>query len=368
MRDPYEVLGVARDASPDEIKAAFRRLARQHHPDVNPDDPHAEETFKEIGNAYAVLSDPEKKARFDQFGTVEEQPGGFYQGSSFSDLFDMFFGGAGFSTGGDPRNADGDDVRAEVELTLAEVAAGAEKEIRYRRYVKCTTCGGTGAEGGAAPERCPDCGGTGAVRHVRETFLGTMTTSATCSRCRGKGLIIKNPCSACRGQGLVAAEATGSVTIPPGVRTGSTLHLPGRGSEAAGYGRPGDLYVVITVKDDGRFERDGQELHARLELTFAQAALGDAIVVEGVDAEYDLEIPPGTQPGTILTIRGAGLPPLHGGRRGDLHLHTTVRIPEKVTEAQAELIRELADMRGEKIPSPADGAGGLLGGLFKKKK
>ncbi len=370
MRDPYEVLGVAKDATADDIKSAFRRLARQHHPDVNPDNPQAEETFKEIGNAYAILSDPEKKARFDQFGAVEEQPGGFYQGGSFSDLFDMFFGGGGggFSGGGDPRRADGEDVRADIEIGLAEVVAGAEREVRYRRYVRCTTCAGSGAADGSAPERCSKCGGTGAVRQVRETFIGTMTTSATCSQCRGAGTIIKNPCASCRGQGLVAAEATGTVTIPPGVRSGSTLHLPGRGSESAGYGRPGDLYVVIDVREDPRFERNGQELHAHLELTFAQAALGDEIVIEGVDSEFDLEVPAGTQPGTILTLRGGGLPGLHGGRRGDLHLHTTIRVPEKVTEAEAEIIRELADMRGERIPKPPENQGGLLGGLFKKKK
>lgn len=367
MRDPYEVLGVGRDASPEEIKASYRRLARKHHPDVNPEDPKAEDTFKEIGQAYAVLSDPDKKARYDQFGTIEEQPN-FQQSGNFTDLFDMFFGGGGGGFAQDPRHADGDDVRAEVEVSLGEVVTGAEKEIRYRRYIKCTTCSGTGAEGGAQPERCSRCSGSGHVSQVRETFLGTIRTSATCSSCRGSGTIIKNPCSTCRGQGLVVGEASGSVQVPPGVRHGSTLHMPGRGSEAQGYGRPGDLYVVISVREDARFERQNQDLHARLELTFAQAALGDEIVVEGVDDEYDLAVPPGTQPGTVLTIRGAGLPPLHGGRRGDLNLHTTVRIPEKVTEAQAEAIRSLAEIYGERIPKPAEPGGGLLGGLFKKKK
>ena len=368
MRDPYEVLGVGRDASSDEIKSAYRRLARQHHPDVNPGDPQAEETFKEVGQAYAVLSDADRKARYDQYGTVDEQAGGFYQTGNFTDLFDMFFGGGfGGQGGGDPRMADGEDVRADVELSLKEVVAGAEKEVRYRRYVRCTSCNGTGAEGGTQPETCPKCNGSGAVSQVRETFLGTIRTSVTCTNCRGAGTIIKNPCPSCRGQGLVVGEATGTVAIPVGIRHGSTVRLAGKGSDASGFGRPGDLYVVVTVKDDPRFQRNGDELHAQLDLTYAQASLGDEIVVEGVDAEYDLVIPAGTQPGTILTIRHGGLPPLHGGRRADLYLHTTVRVPQKVTEAQAELIRQLAELSGERIPQPPEGSG-ILGGLFKKKK
>jgi len=361
-------LGVGRDASAEDIKSAYRRLARKYHPDVNPNDPKAEENFKEVGQAYSVLSDPEKKARFDQTGMVEEPPGGYYQTGNFTDLFDMFFGGGGGGFAQDPRHMDGEDVRAEVEISLAEVVTGVEKEIRYRRYVRCTSCSGTGAEGGTQPERCSRCGGTGQVSQVRETFLGTIRTSATCSQCRGTGTIIKNPCTTCKGQGLVVGESTGTVQIPPGVRHGSTLHLPSKGSEAQGYGRPGDLYVVVSVREDSRFERQNQDLHARLELTFAQAALGDEIVIEGVDNEFDLAVPSGTQPGTILTIRGAGLPPLHGGRRGDLHLHTTVRIPEKLNEAQIEAIRDLAELNGERIPKPAEQGGGLLGGLFKKKK
>lgn len=368
MRDPYDVLGLSRDASPEDIKSAYRRLARQHHPDVNPGNPDAEEKFKEVGQAYSVLSDPDRKARFDQYGTVEEGPTGFQGGGNFTDLFDMFFGGAG---GGfqnvDPRMADGDDVRAEVELSLLEVVTGAEKEIHYRRYAKCGECGGSGAAGGAQPERCSRCHGAGSVTQVRETFLGSIRTSATCSQCRGTGTIIKNPCPGCKGQGLVLQNTSGAAAVPAGVHHGMTLRMPGRGSDATGHGRPGDLYVVISVKEDARFERHGEDLHARLELTFAQATLGDEIVIEGVDAEHDLEIPSGTQPGAILTVRGAGLPPLHGGRRGDLHLHTNVRIPKKITEAQAEAIRQLAELSGERIPTPPE-SGGLLGGLFKKKK
>jgi molecular chaperone DnaJ len=366
MRDPYEVLGVGRDATPEEIKAAYRRLARQHHPDVNSEDPNAEETFKEIGQAYAVLSDPDRRARYDQFGTVDESTGDFAHAGNFTDLFDMFFGG-GFSTAGGAQIPNGEDVRADVEIELADVVTGVEKEVRYRRYVRCTSCSGSGGEGGAPPTRCSRCSGSGHVSQIRETFLGTIRTSATCPQCRGAGAFVEKPCPDCRGQGLVVGEATGSVRIPAGIRHGATLRLPGSGSEAADNGRPGDLYVVVSVRPDPRFERHGQDLHGRLELTFAQAALGDEIVVEAVDAEHDLAIPPGTQPGTVLRIRGAGLPPLHGGRRGDLNLHATVRVPDKVTEAQADLIRELAELSGERIPK-SGAEGGLLGGLFKKKK
>lgn len=366
MRDPYEVLGLSREASADEIKSAYRRLARQHHPDVNPGDPDAEDKFKEIGQAYAVLSDPDRRARFDQYGSVDEAPGGFQTSGNFGDLFDMFFGGGGFQQS-DPRMADGDDVRAEVEISLQDVVTGVEKDIAYRRYARCQTCGGTGAEGGAQPERCSRCHGSGSVTQVRETFLGSIRTSTTCSQCRGTGTIIKNPCSKCRGQGLVLESTSGKTPIPAGVQHGMTLRVPGRGSESAGHGRPGDLYVVIAIREDPRFERHGSDLHARLELTFAQAALGDEIVIEGVDAEHDLMVPAGTQPGAILTVRGAGLPPLHGGRRGDLHLHANVRVPMKLNEAQVELIRQLAELSGERIPASPE-AGGLLGGLFKKKK
>lgn len=366
MVDPYEVLGLSRDASADDVKSAYRRLARQYHPDVNPNNPEAEEKFKEIGQAYSILSDPERRARFDQYGTLDEAPGGFQTSGNFTDLFDMFFGGGGFRQA-DPRMADGDDVRAEVELTLKDVVAGVEKDISYRRYARCGDCGGTGAEGGAQPERCSRCQGTGQTSQVRETFLGTIRTAATCPQCRGAGQIIKNPCSTCKGQGLTVQSTSGTVAVPAGVHHGMTLRMPGRGSDAPGMGRPGDLYVVISVREDSRFERHGEDLHARLELTYAQAALGDEIVIEGIDSEHDLQVPGGTQPGAILTIRGAGLPPLHGGRRGDLHLHANVHVPTKVTEAQAELIRQLAELSGERIPTPPE-ASGLLGGLFKKKK
>lgn len=365
-RDPYEVLGVPHDASADEIKTAYRRLARKHHPDVNPNDPNAEEAFKEVGEAYSILSDPDKRANFDRFGTTDDVPDNLF-GGGFGDIFEMFFGGQGASSRQRRAGRDGDDVRADVEVTLQEVVTGVHKDVPVRRMSQCSACGGTGSEGGVAPETCSTCRGQGQVSQTRNTFIGTVRTSAPCPTCGGAGSTIKNPCSSCRGRGLVQETARISVAIPAGVESGATMHLPGQGSDGTGYGRPGDLYVVLTVKNDPRFERDGRNLVTRLSLTFAQAVLGDSVEVAGVDAAYDLDVPAGTQPGEILGIREAGLPPLHGGKRGDLLVVAAVTVPKKLSDGEADLLRQFAQMRGERIPQGPHG-GGLLGGLFKKKK
>lgn len=368
MRDPYEILGVSRDATADEIKSAFRRLAREHHPDVNQGNPDAEERFKEIGQAYAVLSDPEKKARYDQFGTADEIPSGNFQNfGDFADIFQMFFGNM---AGGQVRRnmgRDGDDLRADVRLTLQEVITGVSKEISYRRQVKCSTCGGKGTEGGVDPETCGSCHGSGMVGRMQQTIFGTVQTSSTCPTCRGTGTVIKNPCKSCRGQGLAVEETKTTVDIPAGIESGTRIQIPGKGSEGIGQGITGGLYVFVEVEDDERFERHGQDVAMRLELTFAQAAMGDEITVEGIDTDYEVEIPAGTQPGEYLRVQGAGLPPLHGGRRGDLVLVTGIRVPEKLNEDQTEQLKKLAEVLGEPVPKGSKG-GGLLGGLFKKKR
>jgi molecular chaperone DnaJ len=370
MRDPYEILGIQRSASADEIKSAYRKLARQYHPDVNPNNPEAEEKFKEVSSAYAVLSDPEKRAQYDQFGTTEGMPQGpFFQGDvgGFADLFDMFFGGAG---GGQTRRVngrDGDDVRADVTVSLTEVVSGAEKQVTYRRAARCGECGGTGAEGGAKPETCPRCNGQGQISQVRQTFIGQVRTSTTCGNCQGTGQVIKNFCKNCRGVGLVPEEKTTPINIPAGVDDGLTIHFAGLGGDPTGMGHPGDLYVVISVARDKRFDRHGQDLVGKLELTFAQAAMGDEITVEGVDEDYEIDVPAGTQPGELLTVKGAGLPPLHGGRRGDIHFQTSIKVPKKLSDAQIGLLREFAEVSGEPVPKGQQD-GGLLGNLFKKKK
>ncbi len=364
-RDPYDVLGVPRDASQDEIKSAYRRLARRYHPDVNPNDPSAEENFKEIGEANSVLSDPDRRARFDQYGTTDDAPQDFFAGGGISDLFDMFFGGGGQQRQrGSGRN--GEDLRADVELNLQEVILGAHRELTLQRMAQCDVCNGTGAEPGTTPETCPTCAGQGVVGQVRQTMIGTVRTTVTCPTCRGVGSQIKTPCEKCHGRGLVAEAARISVAIPPGVENGATMHMPGQGNDGTGGGRPGDLYVVLEVKEDKRFQRQGQTLFTTLDLTFAQASLGDSLEFQGVDSVLHLDVPAGTQPGERMAIKGVALPPLHGGRRGDLIVALNVKIPRKVNEAQAALIKELAEVSGEPIPKGEPG--GLLSGLFKKKK
>jgi len=365
-RDPYEVLGVARNASPEEIKSAYRRMARKHHPDVNPDDPAAEERFKEVAEANSILSDPQRRARFDQYGTADEIPQEQY-GANIGDLFDMFFGGAGQSQGRPRRGRDGEDVRADLEITLGEVLTGVQTDVQVRRMAECDSCHGSGVEGGGQPDTCPTCKGQGMVSQVRNTFGIQMRTSAPCPTCHGSGVQIKNPCHKCRGQMVVPETATITVNVPPGVETGARMQIPGQGSDGVGEGRQGDLYVFLSVKDDGRFERHGQTLVTNLDVSFAQAALGDQIQIEGVDETVGITIGAGTQPGTHVTVKGMGLPALHGSRRGDMVVRIQVRVPTKLSEAQVKLIKELAEVSGDGIPKGEDHKG-LLGGLFGKKK
>lgn len=369
MTDLYEVLGVRRDASADEIKSAYRSLARKYHPDVNPGDAAAEEKFKEIGQAYAILSDPEKRARYDQFGTTDEQgmgAGDFFGAGNIGDLFEMFFGAA---AGGARRprtyGRDGEDVRVDLSLTLEDVLSGASKTIHYRRMGRCPECQGSGAEKGTERVQCPSCQGQGVVTRVQNTFLGQMRTQTTCSTCGGEGTVVERRCPACQGRGLLAVDESLTIEIPPGIEAGSHMTFCGKGGDGVGAGSPGDLYVVLDVVPDPRFVREGTTLHAKVEVTFAQAALGDHVVIDGVGEEVGLDIPAGTQPGTVVRVRGGGLPRLHGGARGDLLVEIQVRVPERLTEAEAKLIREFAELRGEDQPK---GGGSILGGLFKKKK
>ncbi len=370
MTDLYEVLGVSRDASADEIKSAYRRLARKYHPDVNPGDAEAEEKFKEIGQAYAILSDPEKKARYDQFGATDDQgiPGGDFFGGAgnIGDLFEMFFGATGGTTRR-PRayGRDGEDVRVDVQLTLQDVLTGASKTIEYRRMAHCPECNGTGAEKGTDRVQCPSCSGQGVVTRVQSTFLGQIRTQTTCSTCGGEGTVVERRCPLCSGRGLSSVDERLTIDIPPGVEAGSHITFRGKGGDGVGAGSPGDLFVVLDVVPDPRFVREGTTLHAKVEVSFAQAALGDHVVIDGVGEEVGLDIPAGTQPATLVRVRGGGLPRLHGGARGDLMVEIQVRVPERLSEAEAKLIREFAELRGEDQPK---GGGSILGGLFKKKK
>ncbi|RYG37806.1 molecular chaperone DnaJ, partial [bacterium] len=240
-------------------------------------------------------------------------------------------------------------------------------DVEIKRLATCDACHGSGAEGATKAETCPTCKGAGMVNAVRSTFIGQVRTSTVCPTCSGEGTVIKDPCKVCSGRKVVPETDTVKVNIPAGIESGSTIQIPGAGNDGTGVGRPGDLYVVIEVEDDGRFERRQQTLFTMLELTFAQAALGDEVEIEGVDETHTIHIPAGTQPGTPISVRGAGLPPLHGGRRGELIVQAMVKVPEKVSDAEAKLIRELAELRGEKLPKGGD-KGGILGGLFGRKK
>ena len=371
QRDPYEVLGVSRTASADEIKSAYRKLARKYHPDVNRDDPAAEDKFKEASNAYEILSDEEKKARFDQYGTAEGMPQDpFFGGGNaggFGDLFDMFFGAQGGQQGGRRRSAaqDGDDLRADLDISLKEVLTGVAKEIEVERSASCDACKGNGVEGGGQAQTCVNCQGAGVVTAIKSTFLGQVRTQTVCSRCSGTGFLITNPCKKCSGKGVRAVTETVTVNVPAGVETGNRIQMAGLGGAGVRGGRPGDLYVFLHVPDDGPFVRHGQHLLTGYDVTVAQAILGDEVTIDGIESELTFEIPSGAQPGQQVVLKGQGLPPIHGGKRGDLVVELTVVIPKKVSETEASLMRDFAELRGEKIPKGKDG---FLGGIFGKKK
>jgi len=372
-KDLYGVLGVERGASKSEIKAAFQKLARQYHPDVNPNNPEAEEKFKEVSHAYDILSDDDKRAVYDRTGSTDGMPqdpffGG--QGAGFGvdlgDIFETFFGSGGGSRRRRSMGRDGQDVRSELEITLKEVLIGVERELTYQKQTVCSGCSGTGAEGGAKPDACANCQGTGQVTRIQQSFLGQIQTRTTCPTCQGEGVVIKNKCSKCRGRGVTPEPTKLKVKVPAGIDDGQTIRLSGQGGDGVGGGRPGDLYLTVTIQEDDRFVRSGVDLQTAVELTFAQASLGDEITIDGVGEAVSLNIPAGTQPGRTFRMKGLGLPPLHGGPRGELYIQATVRIPEKLSEAEVKLIQELAELRGEQVPKGAEG--GLLGGIFKRKR
>ncbi|MGE0002075.1 MAG: molecular chaperone DnaJ [Fimbriimonadaceae bacterium] len=366
--DLYSVLGVNRDASSDEIRSAYRRLARQYHPDVNPGNADAEEKFKEISSAYAVLSDGDKRAQYDQFGVTEPYQGGvnpndFLRDFGFGDIFEAFFGGGGRT---DPLNQRGGDEEVNLEITLEDVLHGTEQEVKYKRLARCGTCDSTGAKPGTEPEKCQTCNGSGSVTRLVQSFLGQMQTTTPCPTCKGKGKTIKEPCQDCKGRGLRVEDTKLSVEIPAGVENGNTLRVSGKGSDGTGNGGTGDLYVAIRVRPDKRFAREGTTLFTVKELTYAQVVLGDETEVEGLDSTVGFAIPPGTTHGHRFRLKGYGLPRLHGGSRGDLIVIAEIEIPTKLTEEQADLLRQYAVSRGEELSEPT--GGGFLGGLFGKKK
>jgi molecular chaperone DnaJ len=360
MKDYYEILGVARDAGPDEIKKAFRRLARDTHPDANPDDPAAEAQFREVAEAYEVLSDPQKRARYDRGETLEFGDL-FANFGSLNDLLNSFFGGGGGFGFGDPFGSQvqprsGQDLLVEAQVTLAEAALGVEKELTFTAPHGCPTCGGSGAAAGTTPEPCPQCGGHGAVQVSRRTMLGTMATLQTCDRCQGRGEVVVVPCETCGGNQLVEDERAMTVRIPAGVDTGSRLRLRGEGGAGPSGTRAGDLYVQISVAPDPSFERDGFDLWHRLSVGVGEAILGTKVEVPLVDGEpMTMDIPAGTQPGTTVRVPRRGLGRLNGRGRGDLLIEIGVEIPAKLTREEEEAIRRFAELRSERPAEPRGG-------------
>jgi molecular chaperone DnaJ len=352
-RDYYEVLGVSKDASVDELKKAYRKLARQHHPDANPGNKEeAEAKFKEISEAYAVLSDPEKRASYDRFGHAGADGQGFggFEGfgdfGGLGDIFEMFFGGGGRRRNGPER---GNDIRADLELNLKEAAFGLEREIKVPRIEACGTCGGNGAAPGSKPSTCTACGGSGQMQFAQSTPFGRIVQSRPCDRCRGTGQIIDKPCPTCRGEGHVRKTRNIKVKVPPGVDNGSRLRLSGEGEAGTRGGPPGDLYVYIHVKAHRVFKREGDDLVCEVPVSFTQAALGDELEVPTLEGNEKLKIPEGTQSGTVFRIKGKGVPHVNGFGRGDQHVLIKVVTPNKLTEKQKELLREFASLSSDNL-------------------
>jgi len=357
-RDYYEVLGAARSASDDDLKKAYRRLAIQLHPDRNPGNKQAEERFKEVNEAYQVLSDPERRSQYDRFGhSAFQGPQGqgpfggfdFSQGFEevFSDIFGDFFGtGRGRARS---RSRRGDDLRYDLEVEFEEAARGTEKVVRFQRLTLCESCNGTRARGGSTGARqCPNCRGTGQVR----TQQGFFSISTTCSQCRGEGTIISDPCPKCQGQGRLRKQESLSVRIPPGVDNGSRLKLRGEGEAGYGGGTPGDLYVIIHVKEHSLFVRQENHIVIEVPISFPQAALGCEIEVPTLEGKVNLKVPSGTQSGKVLRLKGKGIIDLHGYGRGDQLIRVVVETPRSLTTRQRELLEEFAKLDGKAVNHP----------------
>jgi molecular chaperone DnaJ len=371
VRDHYEVLGIGRVATAEEIKRAYRRLARELHPDTNPD-PGAETQFKEVAHAYEVLSDPERRQRYDTYGD-DEVPGGASNGFGFGglgDIFDAFFGGSPFGGGaGGARTAggppSGPDLEAAITLEFEEAVFGTQAPVTVRTAVVCVDCEGSGATPGTYPTTCTDCGGTGQVRRVRQSILGQMVTAGPCSRCQALGSIIEHPCPACHGEGRVVEEQTYTVEIPAGIEDGRAVRLAGRGAAGPRGGRPGDLYIHVRVRPHERFERHGNDLLCELPISFAQAALGCHLRFATLDGIEDLVIERGTQTGKLLRLRGRGVPYVEGRGRGDLIVQVVLETPVALSSDEEDVLRKLATLRGEDVAPPGEGFFSKIRSAFK---
>jgi len=369
MDDLYQLLGVAPDATDDDIKRAYRKKAREHHPDANGGDPESEAKFKEVSFAYEVLRDPERRARYDQFGPASFGQGGAAGNGGFTfdgglgDLFEAFFGSMAGAPGRGRRRGPqpGSDAEVSLQLQFAEAVFGARKELAVRLPVTCGTCTGVGARPGTQPTDCPDCGGTGEIRRIRQSLLGQVVTAAACGRCQGMGQFIPDPCPDCRGEGRRMEDRSFAVEVPAGVEHGSTLRLADRGPAGLRGGPNGSLFVHLAVEPDERFERAGDDLHTSLHVGVAQAALGAHLPVDTLDDTRQVAVGPGTQNGHVVRLKGLGVPHLRGRGRGDLFVHVAVDTPTTLTPRQEELLAELAAERGEPV-----GGGESHDGVFSR--
>ncbi|MGE4427288.1 MAG: molecular chaperone DnaJ [Solirubrobacteraceae bacterium] len=372
-RDPYEVLGVARDADEGQIKKAFRRLARTLHPDVNPDDPEAQDRFREVAEAYEILSDGERRSTYDRYGhdgLRQRGMGPDVEGfGNLSDLFGAVFGQAFGGGGGGGRAAGprgGGDVAVETTLTLEQALTGARIDVEYEAIARCETCTGTGAAEGSSVVTCSRCGGHGVLDQINRTPFGEMVRRVTCDVCQGRGRMPEEPCPDCRGRGLKPTRRTLAVDVPSGIADGQRIRLTGRGHDGEPGGPSGDLYVVTTVRPHERFVREGDDLITVVPVPAAYAALGRELTLDALDEPLPVEIPAGTQPGHTILLRGRGMPRVGGGRRGDLHVVVDVVVPKRLTDRQRELLEELATSIGDEQHHDDESIVGRLRRLWRK--
>ena len=358
-KDYYEVLGLQKGASDDEIKRAFRKLAIKYHPDKNQGNAEAEAKFKEINEAYQVLSDPEKKARYDQFGSADFDGSGFGSGGfggfdfndmgGFGDIFETFFGGGGSSSRRRNGPVKGNDVEYTLNLTFEEAVFGVEKEITINRSENCETCHGTGAKAGTSPKTCTKCNGTGQVRVQRQTPLGNFVSNSTCDRCGGKGTVVEEPCHTCSGKGKVRKSRKIKINVPAGVDTGNVMPLRGQGEHGSNGGPAGDLYIRINVSKSSKFDRRGNDIYIDTHISMGRAALGVEITVPTVDGDVKYSIPAGTQSGTLFRLKGKGVPRVNSSGRGDQYVKVIVDIPKYLNEKQIEALKAFMEASGEDV-------------------
>lgn len=356
-RDYYEVLGVQKGASDDEIKKAFRRMSKQYHPDLNPGNKEAEEKFKEVNEAYQVLSDPDKKSKYDQFGHAGVDPnfgaGGSYGGAGFDfgDIFGDIFGGFGGGFGGGRRNGPkrGSDIRRVIDISFEEAAFGCTKQMNIQAQEKCDTCGGTGAKKGTTVTTCSACNGTGRVKTQQRTILGYMTTETTCPQCHGEGKIIKEPCRDCRGTGTIRRNKTIEVQIPAGIDDNQTIQLSGKGEAGSKGGPNGDLLITVRVRPHEIFQRRGNDVFINMPISFVEAALGATVKVPTIDGGcVELNIPEGTQMGSRFRMKGKGIPYLRSKSRGDQYVTVEVEVPRNLTSKQKEILKDFDEDKNYK--------------------